>query len=138
VEPEGVVDALTRIQTALVPGGVLVDTQPVSPRLPVAVDGEPIGDLDDEEWLETVAAVDAELDKTLAAGLFELRHEEHYTVVHEFGSGAECLDVVAGWAGTSVPEEVAARLARGKTRTTVEQRTRLRLLDRRQEGESKL
>jgi hypothetical protein len=126
-----VVDALKRIHAALVPGGVLVDTQPVSLRLPVALDDEPIGELEDDEWLETVAAVDREVQRTLAGGLFELRHEELYTVVHEFGSGGECLDVVAGWAGTSVPEEVAARLERGDTRATVSQGTRLRLLDRR-------
>jgi hypothetical protein len=126
-----VVDALTRIHAALVPGGVLVDTQPVGPRLPVTLDGEPIGELEDEEWLEIVAAVDAEIKKVLAAGVFELRHEERYSVVHEFGSGRECLDVVAGWAGTNVPEDVGALLEGGNARTTVEQDTRLRLLDRR-------
>ena len=125
------VDALTRIHAALVPGGVLVDTQPVGPRLPVTLDGEPIGELEDEEWLEIVAAVDAELEKVLAAGVFELRHEERYSVVHEFGSGRECLDVVGGWAGTNVPEDVGALLEGGNARTTVEQDTRLRLLDRR-------
>jgi hypothetical protein len=126
-----VVDALTHIHAALVPGGVLVDTQPVGPRLPVTLDGEPIGELEDEEWLEIVAAVDAEIEKVLAAGVFELRHEERYSVVHEFGSGRECLDVVAGWAGTNVPEDVGALLEGGNARTTVEQDTRLRLLDRR-------
>ena len=125
------VDALTRIHAALVPGGVLVDTQPVGPRLPVTLDGESIGELEDEEWLEIVAAVDAEIEKVLAAGVFELRHEERYSVVHEFGSGRECLDVVAGWAGTNVPEDVGALLEGGNARTTVEQDTRLRLLDRR-------
>jgi hypothetical protein len=125
-----VVDALTRLHAALVSGGVLVDTQPVALRLPVALGGEPIGELEDDEWLEIVAAVDAEVEQALAAGLFELRHEERYTVVHEFGSGRECLDVVAGWAGTNVPEEVAARLERGNARVTVEQETRLRLLGR--------
>jgi hypothetical protein len=126
-----VVDALTRLHAALVPGGVLVDTQPVSPRLPVTLGGEPIGELEDDEWLEIVAAVDAEIDEVLGAGLFELRREERYVVVHEFGSGRECLDIVAGWAGTTVPELVAASLERGNARTTVEQDTRLRLLDRR-------
>jgi hypothetical protein len=126
-----VVDALTRIHAALVPGGVLVDTTPVSLRLPVALDGEPIGELEDDEWLRTVAAVDAETEKTLAAGLFEARHEERYVVLHEFGSGRECLDVVAGWAGTHVPAELARRLERGSARTTIEQETRLRLLARR-------
>lgn len=125
------VDALTRIHAALVPGGILVDTQPVGPCLPVALDGAPVGELDDEKWVEIVAAVDAEIEETLAAGLFELRHEERYTVMHEFGSGRECLDVVAGWAGTTVSEEIAARLEAGGARTTVEQETRLRLLGRR-------
>ena len=125
------VDALARLRAALVPGGVLVDTQPVALRLPVALDGEPIGELEDDEWLETVAAVDAEIDKALEGGLFAIRHEERYLVVHEFGSGPECLDVVADWAGTTVPDEVAARLERGDGRVTVEQDTRLRVLDRR-------
>ena len=125
------VDVLTRIHAALVPDGVLVDTQPVSPRLPVTLDGEPIGELDDEEWLQTVAAVDAETDKALSAGLFELRHEERYLVLHEFGSGEECLEVVGSWAGTQVPPEVALHLEGSSGRVTVEQGTRLRLLGRR-------
>ena len=125
------VDVLTRIHAALVPDGVLVDTQPVSPRLPVTLDGEPVGELDDEEWLQTVAAVDAETDKALSAGLFELRHEERYLVLHEFGSGEECLEVVGSWAGTQVPPEVALHLEGSSGRVTVEQGTRLRLLGRR-------
>jgi hypothetical protein len=127
-----VVDALTRIHAALVPGGLLVDTQPVSARMPVALGGEAIGELDDEEWLEIVAAVDAEIEKTFGAGrLFELRHEERYDVVHEFGSGDECLEVVGKWAGTRVPAEVAARLEHGSACATVEHEVRLRLLLRR-------
>jgi len=126
-----VVDALTRIHAALIPGGVLVDTQPVSARLPVALDGEPIGELEDDEWLEMVDAVDVEVEKALAAGLFELRHEERYAIVHEFGSGDECLEVVGSWAGTEVPAGVAARLEDVPVRTTVEHDVRLRLLGRR-------
>jgi hypothetical protein len=126
-----VVDALTRLQAALVPGGVLVDTQPVSLRLPVTLGGEPIGELEDDEWLEIVAVVDAEVENALAAGLFELRHEERYAVVHEFGSGAECLEEVRSWAGTIVPDEVAAQLERLSGRATVEHDVRLRLFGRR-------
>jgi hypothetical protein len=126
-----VVDALTRLQAALVPGGVLVDTQPVSLRLPVTLGGEPIGELEDDEWLEIVAVVDAEVENALAAGLFELRHEERYAVVHEFGSGTECLEEVRSWAGTIVPDEVAAQLERLSGRATVEHDVRLRLFGRR-------
>ena len=122
------VDALTRIHAALVPGGLLVDTQPVSLRLPVTLGGEPIGDLENEEWLETVATVDAEIDEAVAGGLFELRHEERYRVVHAFGSGSECLDEVSAWAGTAVPDDIAARLAQGAGTATVEHDVRLRLL----------
>jgi hypothetical protein len=125
-----VVDALTRIHAALVPGGVLVDTQPVSLRLPVALDGDPIGELEDDEWLGMVAAVDTEVEKAVGAGLFERRHEERYSVVHEFGSGAECLDVVGAWAGTTVPAEVATRLEHGSARAMVEHDVRLRLFAR--------
>ena len=125
------VDALRRIHAALVPDGLLVDMQPVSLRLPVTLDGEAIGELEDDEWLETVAAVDSEVEKALSAGLFELRHEERYGVVHEFGSGAECLSVVETWAGTNVPDDIAARLARHSARVTVEHDVRLRLLVRR-------
>lgn len=124
------VDALTRIHAALVPGGVLVDTQPISLRLPVELDGEPVGELEDDEWLETVAAVGVELEKTLETGLFEPRHEERYSVVHEFGSGDECLEVVGSWGGTRVPDEVVARLEHSPSRVTVEHDVRLRLLAR--------
>ena len=125
------VDALTRIHAALVPNAVLVDTVPVSLRLPVTLDGELVGELEDEEWLETVAAVDGELEKTVAAGLFELLHEERYRIVHEFGSGDECLDIVGSWGGTSVPADVTERLERAAARTTVEHDVRLRLYARR-------
>ena len=123
------VDALTRIHAALVPGGVLVDTQPVSLRLPVTLGGEPIGDLQDEEWLEMVATVDAEIHKVVARGPFVLRHEERYPVVHEFGSGSECLDEVSAWAGTTVPADIAGRLAQCPGAATVEHDVRLRLFD---------
>jgi hypothetical protein len=125
-----VVDALTRIHAALVPGGHLVDTVPVSLRLPVALAGGPIGELEDDEWLETVAAVDDKVEETVAAGLFELRHEERYAIVHEFGSGDECLEVVGTWAGTTVPDSIAARLEHSPARVTVEHDVRLRLFRR--------
>lgn len=124
------VDALTRIHAALVPGGVLVDTTPVSLRLPVVLDGEPVGELEDDAWLETVASVDAELEKTVAAGLFALQHEERYGIVHEFGAGKECLDVVSSWGGTHVPPQIASRLEHSSAPATVEHDVRLRLFRR--------
>ena len=105
---------------------------PVASRWPVALGGEAIGELETDEWLEIVAAVDAETEKTLASGLFELPHEERYGVVHEFGSGKECLEEVETWAGTRIPAAVAARLQAGASAPAiVEHDVRLRLLLRR-------
>ena len=127
VEPEGVVAALTRIHAALVPGGRVVDAGPVSLRLPVTLGGERVGELEDDEWLEIVAAVDDEVEKMVASGLFELSYEKRHAVVHEFGSGDECLDVVGSLAGTTVPDGVAARPEHASACATVEHDVRLRL-----------
>jgi hypothetical protein len=97
----------------------------------VTLGGEAIGELEDDEWLQTVAAVDSEIERTLIAGLFESTHEEQYSVLHEFGSGDECLEVLGTWAGTHVPAGIAARLEHASTRATVEHDVRLRLLVRR-------
>ena len=124
------VDALTLIHDALVPDGVLVETTPISLRLPVALDGEPVGELEDEEWLEAVAAVDREIEKTVACGFFEPTYEERYGILHEFSSGDECLQVVGSWGGTTVPAAVTARLEHASGRATVEHDVRLRLFRR--------
>ena len=51
------VDALERIHAALDEGGVVVDTQPVSPSPPVVGEDGPLGALDMSEWAKTIAAV---------------------------------------------------------------------------------
>ncbi len=64
--------ALHNIHTALAPDGILVDTQPVSARPPVAADGVILGTLDMREWLDTIQAVDERFAETIGAGLYEL------------------------------------------------------------------
>jgi hypothetical protein len=72
---EGVVHALRNIHAALVPGAILVDTQPVSAHPSVTADGTTLGTLDMREWLQTIEAVDERLAETVAAGLYDLQHE---------------------------------------------------------------
>ena len=124
------VDALSRIHAALVPGGVVVDTQPVGPRMLVRVEGEPAGELEEDEWLETVAAVDAGVEEAIDAGLFELQNEERYALVHSFDSGSEALAEASSWAGTRIPKEVAERLEATRGSVEIEVEIRLRLLAR--------
>jgi hypothetical protein len=124
------VHALRNIHTALAPDGLLVDTQPVSAHPRVAGDGLTFGALDMRDWLDTIHAVEERLSETIAAGLYELEHEQHFTVTDSFDDGRECLETVSSWRGTEVPPSLASRLEATQARVTVEQDVRLRHLRR--------
>ena len=122
--------ALHNIHAALAPDAILVDTQPLGERPSVAAGGAELGTLDMREWLEMVRAVDALFAETVAAGLYELRHEERISVTDTFDTGPECLTAAEGWRGTRVPRLLASRLAATQVPVTVVQEVRLRLLRR--------
>jgi hypothetical protein len=122
------VHALRNIHAALVLGGVIVDTQPISPYAPVRVAGRELGGLDMRAWVDEIRAVDERFDETIAAGLYDIEYEEHFTVADTFDTGRECLETVAGWSGTRVPPALAARLKSAQAPVTVEEEVRLRLL----------
>ena len=119
--------ALRNIHDALAPGGSLVDTQPVSARPPVAVDGIVLGTLDMREWVRTIGAIDAIVAETVRGGLFELQHEQRFVVTDSYDDGPECAETVSGWAGTRLSRTLAAKLARAAGPATVQQEVRLRL-----------
>ena len=121
--------ALRNIHLALAPDGLLVDTQPVSPRPLVTASGVRLGALDLREWVDTVHAVDTRLADTIAEGLYEVAHEERLIVSDTFESGSECLETAREWSGTRVPQGLANRLAVAGA-VAVEQKVRLRLLRR--------
>ena len=122
--------ALHNIHDALTPGGILVDTQPVSDRPAVAADGVTLGTLDMREWLDTIQAVDERLVETISAGLYELQHESRFVVTDTYDNGPECLKIIDSWQGTRVPDSVSTRLAVTTSQVTVQQEVRLRLLRR--------
>jgi hypothetical protein len=124
------VHALRNIHRALAPDGILVDTQPVSARPPLASNGVKLGTLDMRDWLDTIHAVDELLAETIAARLYELQHESRFVVTDTSDNGPECLDTVSGWRGTRVPPGVSRRLAAATLSVTVQQQVRLRLLRR--------
>ena len=108
---------------------MLVDTQPVGLRLPVSVESQPAGELEEDDWLQTVAAVDARVEEAIDAHLFELRRAERYPIVHSFDSGSEALEEVTKWEGTCIPPDVVERL--DAAHGSVEIEVGLRLLCRR-------
>jgi len=124
------VHALHNIHAAITPDGILVDTQPVSARPPVAADGVTLGTLDMRDWLDTIQAVDEHFAETIDAGLYELQHESRFVVTDTYDSGPECLETVGGWRGTHVPCTLSTKLAATKPPVTVQQEVRLRLLRR--------
>ena len=122
--------ALHNIHTALAPDAILVDTQPVSARPPLAADGVTLGKLDMREWLDTIQAVDECFAETIGAGLYELQHESRFVVTDSYDDGRECLEIVSGWRGTRVSASVSTGLAATTSQVTVQQEVRLRLLRR--------
>jgi hypothetical protein len=126
-----VVDALRTLHHALAPGSKVVDTQPLSPRPAVFGAGKRIGTLDMREWARTIAAVDAEVRRALADGLFALEAEQRVVVIDSFDSGSECVEEAREWAGTEVPKTLERKIRTESPPITLEQEVRLRLLARR-------
>jgi hypothetical protein len=124
------VHALHNIHAALAPDAILVDTQPVSARPPLAADGVTLGTLDMREWVDTIQAVDECFAETIGAGLYELQHESRFVVTDSYDDGPECLEMVGGWRGTRVSASVSTGLAATTSQVTVQQEVRLRLLRR--------
>jgi hypothetical protein len=122
------VHALHNIHAALAPDAILVDTQPVSARPPVTVEGVSLGTLDMRDWLDTIQAVDELFAETIGAGLYALEHESRFVVTDTYDNGAECLEIVGSWRGTRVPGSVSTNLEKTTSRVTVQQEVRLRLL----------
>lgn len=122
--------ALHNIHVALAPDAILVDTQPLSVHPPIASDGVSLGTLDMREWLDTIQSIDELVAETIRAGLYALQHESRFVVTDTYDTGAECLEIVAGWRGTRVPKGVSTRVAATTSPVTLRQEVRLRLLRR--------
>ena len=122
--------ALRNIHAALVPDGLLVDTQPIGLHPRVAANGHELGTLDMHEWIETIHAVDERVGETIAAGLFEQTDERTLVIRSTFDDGPDCLEIIATWRGTRVAQPLADRLAAVGGQVTVDQQVRLRVFRR--------
>ena len=120
--------ALHRIHAVLVPGGVIVDTQPVSAHPPVEAGGSNVGTLDMQAWADTISEVDARTAEVIADGLFTVGAESAFTVTDSFDDPAEFIDTVGAWQGTRIPSDLARRATAAAGPVDVHQEVRLRLL----------
>jgi len=122
------VNALHRIHSALVPGGLVLDMQPVGPRPPVEANGRRLGSLDMREWRITIDEVAALVDRTIAAGLFAEERERCYEVLETFDDGKELVETVRDWTGTKISQTLATRIERTTPPLAIRESVRLRLL----------
>jgi hypothetical protein len=122
------VNALRKIHGALVAGGVVIDTQPVSRHPPVETDAGELGTLDMSEWARTIEEVDRLTERTVNAGLFTVVDQRRFSVTDHFDTGAEAVAEVREWAGTHVDPALAERIASAKLPVRVHQQVRLRVL----------
>ena len=122
--------ALRNVHSALVPGGLLVDTQPISAHPRVTANGGALGTLDMREWIETIHAVDERINATMVTGLYELTDQRELVVASTFNDGRDCLEIAGAWQGTRFPKLLAGRLAVIRDEVALEQRVRLRVLQR--------
>lgn len=121
-------NALRRIHAALVDGGIVIDTQPVSARPLVVSDGGELGALDMREWAATIGAVDRRVEQVIEDGLFALESERLLVVTDAYGDGPELLAEVGGWAGTRVDPAVAERVQGCSSPLRLHQDVRLRVM----------
>jgi hypothetical protein len=122
------VNALRKIHRALVPGGVVIDTQPVSAHPPVQSDDRTLGALDMSEWARTIATIDTRVEQTIADCLFDLDEERRYVVTDEYDDGEAFVEITRGWQGTHLDHAFAERVGRERGRVRLHQDIRLRLL----------
>jgi hypothetical protein len=122
------VDALRKIHDALVPGGLVIDTQPVSADPPVESEAEPLGTLDMRDWAQTIATVDRRIEQTIRDGFFELDEESRFIVTDEYDNGAEFVAVTREWAGTHLDDAFAQRIGDERRPVRLHQEVRLRVL----------
>jgi hypothetical protein len=125
------VHALRNIHAALAPGGVVVDTQPLSARPPVESDAGRLGTLDMTEWAQLIAEIDARTFETISAGLFTIGAESWLTVTDDYDDGDDFLSHVSNWMGTRIGPELERAAARERGHVRVHQEIRMRLLSAR-------
>ena len=120
-------NALRQIHAALVPDGLLVDTQPVSPQPPIRLDDAQLGTLDMREWAATIDAIDRQTALTVDDGLYRLEHQRALTVTDTYDDGPELIRYVHDWQGTRIPPPVALTLSDVPALVSLDQEVRLRL-----------
>ena len=110
MEPEGVVNVLRRLMTALVPGGLVVDLLSVPPPERVEVGGELLGELDGSAFFPRALAAAGGLDALAVEGVLVHEHEERFPIFVRYPTGADLVEDVAQREYTRMPAALGRRV----------------------------
>jgi hypothetical protein len=127
VPPESVVDALSKMIEAAVPGGLILDLQVIRPDPFVEVAGKVVARIDGEALFAWADAATAAVEARIAAGdLVEEAVDDHDVCKH-YSEGAELVEDV-GSSKRRFPDEVIPIVAAIASPLVVRELCRLRRL----------
>lgn len=93
---------------ALAPDGWLLDFHPISPPWPLVVaNGEELGELVEEEFLDVLRATEAGMDETVRVGLFEHVASRTHEIAENYDDAGEPLEE---WSDDWMSEDLERRL----------------------------
>jgi hypothetical protein len=94
----------------LVPGGALVDLQPVPPSPALHAGGEKLGSVDQSQVWERFAGADPGVEVAVREGLFALEAEFEFDVIERFESKETLIATINGRDDWHMSGRLAARL----------------------------
>ena len=96
---------------------------PIPPPTRAEVGGRSLGEFDDAEFWEIVAATEAPLEAT---DLFAFEAETEFDWLERYDSGAELLEDLKSWESLRVPRALATRIRKAKPPVDLWERVVLR------------
>jgi hypothetical protein len=117
--------ALRNIHRMLIPGGLLLDLQPIPPSPSIHAGGENLGRLDQSQVWERFGTTEPGVQAAVREGLFELEAETEFDVIERFDSKATLIATINRRDDWHMAGQLAARLEAANP--PIEGRDRLRL-----------
>ena len=102
--------ALRNIRRMLVPGGILLDLQPIPPSPTLHAVGGLLGQLDQEQVWTRFGEIEPGVETAVREGLYELETQLEFDVVERFDSKTELVATILERDDWQMSEELAAHL----------------------------